>query len=75
MYLQSFPENVIVIQNIDEHLREFNKSYIIIKHYETHAARKVLELYTYSLEVRPSFISLNYHYYTYCLFIFCWLNV
>jgi hypothetical protein len=50
-FLDSFPENEIVLQKIDETTGEFNKTYVIVKGFESHVVRKVQELYNYAVEV------------------------
>jgi hypothetical protein len=52
--LDSFPENEIVLQKIDETTGEFNKTYVIVKGFESHVVRKVQELYNYAVEVTVS---------------------
>lgn len=49
-FLDSFPENEIVLQKIDETTGEFNKTYVIVKGFESHVVRKVQELYNYAVE-------------------------
>jgi hypothetical protein len=50
-FLDSFPENEIVLQKIDEMTGEFNQTYVIVKGFESHVVRKVQELYNYAVEV------------------------
>jgi len=49
-YLDSFPENEIVLRKIDEMTGEFNQTYMIVKGFEMHVVKKVQELYNYSVE-------------------------
>ncbi|KAL6046849.1 Ankyrin repeat domain-containing protein 27 [Balamuthia mandrillaris] len=50
LFLRSFPENEIVLNKIEEHIEQFNKTYVLVKNYEQHAVKKIQGIFDYALE-------------------------